>query len=169
MPPAWSREGAAEAPVPWFPPEKALTRTAPVGTKGTREARASLSPLPRVPDPARPYPEPASREGGRRAGAGRQRTAGSREAAASARRPAPSFYPSGRRSPPARRQFAYRAARLQLSPARGHEPSGRTAERGRCSSVLGKNTHAPPPRGAGTRRGAGRADRVASPTTSQSG
>ena len=84
---------------------------------------------------ARPYREPAGRASTQRAGKGPKRTAGSREAAASARRPALSFYPSGRRLPP-RRVFAYPAVRLQPPPRPGARGSwGHRAARGGGGSV----------------------------------
>lgn len=145
MPPARPREGAAEAPVPWFPRRKrgpgrrasAEAKRGP-GTRGRGAARAGprlapLPPPPRVPDPAArvltgsrwPRGRAAERRG---AGAHGRLPGGSGFSAA----PRPELLSrAGRRPPSAPRAFAYSAARLPPWPARGPSPGcGRRASGG---------------------------------------
>lgn len=148
-----SGESAAEAPVPWFPRRKRRSGQRLSGPRGHGRLamgpwsrRARVPRPPRVPDPARPYPEPGSQASKLRVGAGPERTAGSREAAASARRPAQSFYLSGRWPPPARYLHTDRPPPA-VAGLRGLRPYWGTAESGRCPSGLDKDPK-DPPRGA---------------------
>lgn len=152
MPPARPREGAAEAPVPWFPRRKrgpgrrasAEAKRAPgragrlalADSRLSRRRPASLTPR------RASLPGAGGRAGVQREGAGPKRTAGSREAAASARRPAPSFYPERGGGP--RPPLAHLHTRLPAS-RRGRPGAPRravAAERPGAAPALG-----PPPRG----------------------